>query len=53
VEDHSGAAQVLAVGRVDFHVLQPFTISALFQAPVGGPLGGTTVAGGLVLRGRF
>jgi hypothetical protein len=52
-DDHLGQVQLLAAGRVDFNVLERFSLSALVQAPVGGPLGGSTIAGGIALRGEL
>lgn len=45
VDDHGGAAQLLGGGRAEFHLLESLTLSVVFQSPLGGSLGGTTVAG--------
>ncbi|RYZ05601.1 MAG: hypothetical protein EOO73_19105 [Myxococcales bacterium] len=52
-EDHAPSLQLLAAGHVDFDLGQHLALSALLQAPLGGALGGTTVAGGLQLRASF
>lgn len=53
VEDHAPAVQLLAAGAADFHFGDHLTLSALLQAPAGGALGGSTVAGGLRLAGAL
>jgi hypothetical protein len=52
-EDHAAPLQLLAAGHVDFPLGKHLSLSALVQAPVGGPLGGSTVAGGLRLGAAF
>jgi len=52
-EDHASSCQLLASGRADAHLGPHLTLSALLQAPVGGPLGGSTAAGGLRLMTAF
>lgn len=52
-DDHASPIQVLASGRADAALGQHATLSALLQAPVGGSLGGSTVAGGLRLSSAF
>jgi hypothetical protein len=53
VDDHAGVVQLLAAGRAELHLHEALTVSLLFQAPVGGPLGGTTAAGGVGLQGHL
>lgn len=52
-EDHASPLQLLAAAHVDFQLAAPLTLSVLFQAPVGRPLGGSTAAGGLRLGAEF
>jgi hypothetical protein len=52
-EDHAAPLQLLAEGHVDCALGTHLSLSALVQAPVGGPLGGSTVAGGLRLGAAF
>lgn len=47
VEDHAPPVQVLAAAHADFRFAESLSVSALFQVPVGPPLGGSTAAGGL------
>ncbi len=53
VEDGAPPLQLLAIGRLEFRLGEALRLTALFQAPVGGALGGSTFAGGLGLRGSF
>jgi hypothetical protein len=53
VDDQAAAAQLLVAGRADFQLREDLSLSALLQAPVGGPLGGSTITGGLGIRGAF
>ena len=53
VDDQAGAVQLLAAGRAEFRLAEALTLCVSLQAPVAGPLGGTTVAGGLAARGSF
>lgn len=53
VDDGQQTVQLLAVGRAEFRLSEHISLAALGQAPVGGPLGGSTGAGGLALRGQF
>ena len=52
-EDHAAPLQLLAVGHVDCWLGPHLSLSALMQAPIGGPLGGSTVASGLRLGAAF
>ena len=52
-DDHAARWQLLAVGRTDFHLAEHLSISALVQAPIAGPLGGSTIAAGLGLGVAF
>jgi hypothetical protein len=52
-EDHASVVQLLAAGRADATLGHQVVLSALLQAPLGGPLGGSTVAGGLRLATLF
>ena len=53
VDERGAAVQVLAAGRADARLGEHLTVSALLQAPLGRPLGGSTVAGGLRLAATF
>jgi hypothetical protein len=52
-EDHAAALQLLAAGHVAFHLGEHLSLSTLLQAPIGGPLGGSTIAGGVRLDVAF
>lgn len=49
----ASALQPLVAGRADFQVAQRLSLSAQLQAPLGGSLGGETVAGGFTLQSAF
>jgi hypothetical protein len=53
VDDHASAAQLSVLGRVEIRLADELSASALFQAPVAGPLGGSTLGGGLLLSAAF
>lgn len=52
-EDHAAPLQLLAAGHVDFHLGEHLSLSALLQAPIAGPLGGSTIESGLRLGVAF
>jgi hypothetical protein len=52
-EDHAPPLQLLAAGHVDFDLGDHVSLSALLQAPIGGALGGSTIAGGLQVSATF
>ena len=52
-DDQAGRIQLLAAGRVEFQLGDHVALAALLQAPLGGPLGGSTVAAGLGVEGAF
>lgn len=52
-DDGATSWQPLAAGRADFRLGEHLSLSALVQAPVGGPLGGSTGAGGVAAVGKF
>jgi hypothetical protein len=47
VDDHAAAAQLLATGQVELRLASATSAAVVFQAPVAGPLGGATFAGGV------
>ena len=51
--DPDGPLQLLAAGRANFHVGSQVSPFVLIQAPIGGALGGSTVAGGLGVQVAF
>jgi hypothetical protein len=51
--DQASPLQPLAAGRADFHLGESLRLSVLIQAPIGGALGGSTVAGGLGMQATF
>ena len=53
IDDGSPPLQLLAIGQIEFRFGPTLQLAALFQAPVGGPLGGSTFAGGLRLDASF
>jgi hypothetical protein len=53
VEDHAAPLQLLAAGHVDANLGEHLSVSALLQAPIAGPLGGSTISSGLRLGLAF
>jgi hypothetical protein len=52
-DDGAASWQLLAAGRAEFRLGEHVALSALVQAPVGGPLGGSTGAAGVAAIGMF
>jgi hypothetical protein len=53
VDDHAPPLQLLAIGRVELRLGAATSAAVVFQAPVAGALGGSTLAGGVTLRTGF
>jgi hypothetical protein len=53
VEDHAQPLQLLAIGQAEFRLGRATSAAVMFQAPLGGVLGGSTLAGGFTLRSAF
>jgi hypothetical protein len=52
-DDDAESWQPLAAGHADFRLGEHLSLSAFVQAPVGGPLGGSTGAAGVAAVGKF
>jgi hypothetical protein len=53
VDDHAQPLQLLAIGQAEFRLGRATSAAVVFQAPLGGALGGSTLAGGFTLRSAF
>jgi hypothetical protein len=52
-DDHGSPLQLLAIGQAEFRLGHATSAAAVFQAPLGGELGGSTLAAGFTLRSAF
>jgi hypothetical protein len=53
VDDHASPLQLLVIGQAEFQLGAALSAAAVFQAPLGGALGGSTLAGGLTFLATF
>lgn len=53
VDDHRGSLQPLLAASAAFRPADAFSVAVSLRLPIAGPLGGSTVAGGLELGAQF